>query len=97
RKRRDGFIGYRWEAEWEYACGAGSTIRFFTGDDPSTLGGYANVADLTAKKQFPDGRLSNSMMGMCTHRRWDRFSRTRGGYMISSATFGSGVAIGGMK
>jgi len=58
--------GYRLptEAEWEYACRAGTTSRWFFGDDPTALDRYAWFADNANNQVRPVGEKASNPWGL---------------------------------
>lgn len=52
------------EAEWEFACRAGSSTRWFFGENPAALGDYAWHKGNAGKKSHPVGKKKPNAWGL---------------------------------
>jgi formylglycine-generating enzyme required for sulfatase activity len=84
------------EAEWEYACHAGSKMRFSFGDSESTLGDYAWYRSNSGGKPNPVGQKKPNAWGLYDMHGnvWEWCQDFHGGYAAGAVTDPAGPGSG---
>ncbi len=87
------------EAEWEYACRAGSTTRFGFGDSDSQLGPYAWFDENSATTTHPVGQKTPNAWGLYDMHGnvWEWCADWKGDYSTSAVTDPTGPAEGSYR
>jgi len=87
------------EAEWEYACRAGSSTRFCFGDSDSELGNYAWYYDNAGSKTHPVAQKRPNAWGLYDMHGnvWEWCSDWYGDYPSGSVTDPEGPSSGSIR
>ena len=87
------------EAEWEYACRAGTETEYFFGEDSDELGRYAWYSGNSNGKTHPVGQMESNPWGLYDMHGnvWEWVSDWYGSYENATVTDPSGPATGSAR